>query len=155
MLVNGFPKGFFKGSRGLRQGGPLSPYLFIMVVDFMGRMVAKAEIVGLVRGFHLRGGMSVSFIQFADDSIFMVKAEIEDLQNLRCLLLIMETATGLKVNWSKSTLSLVGNSHNMESLAVVLECEVKALPITYLGLPLGAKTFSSAIWNPVIERLNR
>lgn len=85
----------------------------------------------------------------------MVKAEIKDLQNLRCLLLIMETTTGLKVNWSKSMLSPVGNIHNMESLVAVLDCEVKVLPITYLGLPLGAKTSSSVIWNPIIERLNK
>lgn len=85
----------------------------------------------------------------------MVKAEIEDLQNLRCLLLIMETATGLKVNWSKSTLNSVGNIHNMENLAAVFECEVKPLPITYLGLPLRAKSLSSTIRNPVIEKLSR
>lgn len=85
----------------------------------------------------------------------MVKSEIKDLQNLRCLLLIMETTTGLKVNWSKSPLCLVGNINNMESLAAVFECEVKSLPITYLGLPLGAKPSSSVIWNHVIKRLSR
>lgn len=65
------------------------PYLFIMVANLMGRMAT-----GLVQGFPLGGVMLVPFIQFTDVSIFMVKVEIEDLQNLRCLLLIMETPTG-------------------------------------------------------------
>lgn len=88
VLVNRHPKGFFKGRRGLRQDDPLSPYLFIIVANLLGCMAAKAEMVGLVHGFSMRGGMKVFFLQFADDSIFMVKAEIEDLQNLDvyCLL---------------------------------------------------------------------
>lgn len=84
----------------------------------------------------------------------MVKVDMEGLQNLRCLLLIMELATGLKVNWSKFTLNPVGCVPTIERLVAVLECGVKSLPITYLGLPLGAKSSSLAIWNPVLERLS-
>lgn len=77
------------------------------------------------------------------------------MENLRCTLLIMETATGLKVNWSKSTISAVGDTPNDRRLAEVLECEMVSLLITYLGLPLGAKPSSVNIWNPVIERMGR
>lgn len=99
MLVNESPKGFFKGSRGLRQGDLLSPYLFIMVADLVGRLAAKAVKVGLIEGFEIKeGGLSVSFIQFADDSLFLLKAELEGLRNLRCILLMVETASSLKVN---------------------------------------------------------
>lgn len=59
------------------------------MVDLLDRMVAKANSVGLIQGFYLRGGMSIPFIHFTDDSLFMVKADLEVLQNLRCLLLIM------------------------------------------------------------------
>lgn len=99
--------------------------------------------------------MYVPFIQFADDSLFMVKADLEDLQNLRYLLLIMETAMGLKVNWSKSTLSLVGTNSNVSKLARALGYRVEALLITYLGLLLGAKESSSSTWNSVTECMRR
>lgn len=51
IMVNGSPNGFFKGGRGLRQGDPVSPYLFIVVANLLGRMMAKAESVGLVQTF--------------------------------------------------------------------------------------------------------
>lgn len=98
ILINGYSRGFFKGSRGFRHGDPLSPYLFIIVADLLARMVAKVEFVGLVKGFPFRGGLSVPFIQFADNSLFILKANLEGMQNLRYILLIMEVTFGLKVN---------------------------------------------------------
>lgn len=115
VMVNGSPKDFFKGSRGLRQGDSLSPYLFIMVADLLGRLTTKAKVVGLIEGFlSINGSPIVLFIQFAADSLFLLKAQMEGHRNLRCILLIMEAATGLKVNWSKSLLCSVGNVPEME-----------------------------------------
>lgn len=84
----------------------------------------------------------------------MVKANFKSIKNLRCIILIMEIATGLKVNWNKSTLSPVGVVSNVERFVAVLDYDLVPLPISYIGLPLGAKS-SSAIWNLVIERLSR
>lgn len=98
-LVNGVPKGFFRGGRGLRQGDPLSLYLFIIVTDLLGKMMTKANAVGLVQVFcPIDGGPSIPFIQYADETLFMLKAEVDYVENLRYILLIMEAATGLKMN---------------------------------------------------------
>lgn len=97
ILVNDSPKGFFKGSRGLYQGDPLSPFMFIMVVDLLGRMMLKAESVGSVEAFVPNGlGPKIPFIQLADDSLFLLKANEEGVRNLRCILLIMEAVTRLR-----------------------------------------------------------
>lgn len=64
---------------------------------------------------------------------------MEGMRNLRCIIFILEVTTDLKVNLSKSTISLVGIILNVEELASILGCVVAPLPITYLGLPLGAK----------------
>lgn len=61
----------------------------------------------------------------------------------------------VKVNWGKSSLRPAGEVSNMERLAEVLCCEVVSLPILYIGLPLGAKSSSSAIWDPVFEKTSR
>lgn len=72
--MNDSPKGFFKGSRGLRQRDPLSPYQFIIVVELLNRMVTKEESIGLLEGFSpCEGGPLIPFIQFANDSLFMLK----------------------------------------------------------------------------------
>lgn len=156
ILVNGSPKGFFKGSRGLRQGDTLSPYLFIMAMDLLGRMISKAEEVGLPAGFSLsESGPSIPFIQFADDSLFLIKNDVEYIKNLRGILLILEGIIGLKVNLSKSTVIAVGKIPNIEEYVYVLRCSMAPFPINYLGRPLGAKSKSKSIWSPMIERMGK
>lgn len=69
-----------------------------MVANLLGRMMINANRVGLVQSYYPNSGdFSVPFIQFVDDSLFMMKAE-EGVENLRCILLIMEAVIGLKVN---------------------------------------------------------
>lgn len=60
VLINGSPQGFFKSTRGIRQGVPLSPYLFVLVMKFFSNMLKKAESMGWIRGLHnsRRGGLS-------------------------------------------------------------------------------------------------
>ena len=62
VLVNGNAKGWVKATRGLRQGDPLSPFLFTIVVDVLGRMMIRVEERGLLEGFIVGlGRISVSF----------------------------------------------------------------------------------------------
>ena len=51
IFINGRPRGKFRGSRGLRQGDPLSSFLFTLVVDVLGRLIDKAIQCQMVRGF--------------------------------------------------------------------------------------------------------
>lgn len=110
--------------------------------------------MGLIEGFSAReGSFAIPFIQYTDDSLFFIKVDVEGLRNLRCILLIVDAATGMKVNWSKSTISPVGVVPEIEEMADVLRCEVIPLPTSYLGLPLGVKAPSNVIWNPVLEKM--
>ena len=68
VLVNGNTKGWVKASRGLRQGDPLSPFLFTTVADVLSRMLLRAEERSLLEGFRVsRNRTRVSHLQFADD----------------------------------------------------------------------------------------
>lgn len=83
----------------------------------------------------------------------MLQADPDMIRSLRCIILILEVATGLKVNLGKTTLSPVGEVHNIEEVAVILGCTIIPLSITYLGLPPRAQASSKAIWNPILEQM--
>lgn len=72
VLVNGIPMRQFEASRGLRQGDPLSPLLFIFVVETFGAMVHKAVEGGLIEGFKVgRDEVLVTHLQYADDTLIL------------------------------------------------------------------------------------
>ena len=72
-FVNGRPRGKFKESRGLRQGDPLSPFLFTLVVDGLSRLMEKVRGCGLIKGFELgKENVLVFHLQFADDIFFFL-----------------------------------------------------------------------------------
>lgn len=139
ILINGEIRGFFKGERGLRQGDPLSPFLFTLVMQVMSLMIDKAATHKAITGFQVKSqGIAVTHLQFADDSLFFLDANIAKIQMLQDLLITFEVCSGLHVNFSKSAVFSVGNQANIQELANVLKCKVGKLPTVYLGLPLGA-----------------
>ena len=70
VMVNGEAKGYIKPTRGLRQGDPLSPYLFLLCAEGLSALLRKAEQDRFIRGVAIcRGGPRVSHLFFADNSI--------------------------------------------------------------------------------------
>ncbi|RVW50855.1 putative mitochondrial protein [Vitis vinifera] len=103
ILVNGNAKGWVKASRGLRQGDPLSPFLFTLVADVLSRLMIRAEETGITEGFLVgRDRTRVSLLQFADDTIFFSKASLDLLQNLKIILWFL----GKVSEWPLSYLGL-------------------------------------------------
>ena len=117
VLVNGSPANFFGKSRGLRQGDPLSPLLFLVMMEVFSRMVKRMEGAGLLSGFRADGrrgrGECISHLLFADDIILFCDAEIEQILHVRLLLLGFQAVTGLKVNVAKSEIVPIGKVNNV------------------------------------------
>ena len=159
ILVNGSPAGFFGNSRGLRQGDPLSPLLFLLVMEVLSKLFQKTEEAGLIRGFlvgALRGSeVCISHLLFADDTIVFCDAVPEQVMHIRKVLSCFEAVTGLWVNLSKSEMVPVGMVAGMPLLAEILSCSIGTLPMTYLGMPLGAPYKSISIWSTILEKIER
>ncbi|GMI83351.1 hypothetical protein HRI_002004400 [Hibiscus trionum] len=155
VLVNGFPSKFFSINRGLRQGCPLSPYLFNIFGEALSSLIYSAVHKGYFVGASVgANGMSISYLQYADDLIVFAKAEERQVLNIKRLLRIFELASGLSLNLKKT--SLVGV--NVEESAVrnwveLIGCSVGSLPFSYLGIPLGASRNCASLWQLIIDKI--
>ena len=112
VLVNGVPAGFFSSSKGLHQGDPLSPYLFVMGMEVLSVLIRRAVEGGFISGCNIRRGSgpaaNISHLLFADDTIVFCEAKKEHLTHLSWILCWFEAASGLRINLAKSEIILVG-----------------------------------------------
>jgi len=111
--------GFFSSFRGLRQGDPLSPLLFVFVMEALSRMISIAVSGGLLEGFKV-GNATFSHLLFADDTLIFCSARFSQLRYLRSLFFLFEATLGLKVNLAKSNLIPLGNVDQVGRLASIL-----------------------------------
>ena len=159
VLVNGSPCGFFKSSWGIRQGDPLSPMLFVIIMEGLSRMLDMTIGAGMLSGFavsrNANDPLLISHLLFADDTLIFCEADSDHIAHLRSILVWFEAISGLRVNLGKSELVQVGEVPFLEELADILGCQTSTLPMKYLGLPLGAKFKSLDIWNPIVEKMER
>ena len=159
VLINRSPTDFFCSSKGLRQEDPLSPILFLIMMEVFSRMLRRVEGAGLIRGFEAEGrrggGECVSHLLFADDTVLFCDADVEQILHIRLLLLSFQAVTDLKVNVQKSEMVPIEEVDDVHALAEILGCNVETLPMSYLGMPLGASHNSPSIWNPILEKIEQ
>ncbi|GJY51582.1 arginine repressor C-terminal-like domain-containing protein [Tanacetum coccineum] len=127
--------------RGLRQGDPLSHFLFLLVVEALQVTIIESCNKGIFNGVSLANGYAnISLLQYADDALFFGKWSRSNARNLMLILKCFEDASGLKVNISKSRLFGVGASNEeVEAVASSLGYDHDFLPFMYPGLPVGKK----------------
>ena len=80
---------------------------------------------------------------------------MEQILHIRLLLLCFQAVIGLKVNMQKSEMTPIREVDDVHALAEILGCRVGTLPMSYLGMPLGASHNSPSIWNPILEKIER
>lgn len=98
--------------------------------------------------------MEITHLMFADDPIIFCQKDIPQWLCLRCILM-WKIISGLHVNLAKSELISVREGENDMHLALAKGCKMGTLPISYLGLPLGAAHNVMEIWDPVIEKFEK
>lgn len=136
--VNGKTEKFFRTYKGVRQGDPLSPILFNLVADALADMLTRAKEAGHLQGLvpHLVEG-GLTHLQYADDTILFMTNSDNNIAVVKFLLFCFEEMSGLKINYPKSEVIVVGaNKEEYERVANLLNCKIGELPITYLGIPV-------------------
>ena len=106
ILINGSPKDFFGSSRGLRQGDPLSPLLFVIVMEVLNRLLDGVVLVGHISGFTIGPRyhipLMVSHLLFADDTLIFNDTLPSQIGKLRDILSSFEAVSSLHISLAKS-----------------------------------------------------
>lgn len=136
--LNDTPGDWIQCKKGLRQGDPISPYLFIIVADVLQQMIrtAAADDPNLLR-HPVFPELPPSVLQYADGTLIITHASAEAAFKLKQILDDFASATGLCINFSKTTLIPMNVDTSTSNLiAQTLGCSTSCFPQTYLGLPL-------------------
>ncbi|CAJ2631177.1 unnamed protein product [Trifolium pratense] len=139
VLVNGSPTEDFSVSKGLRQGDPLSPFLFLIAAEGLARLMQKAVDIGSFHSYKVSDALQFHTLQFADDTIMIGEGNWDNLWTLKTVLRSFELVSGLKVNFFKSKLYGINLEDSfLEAASSFLFCEVDSIPFRFLGIPVGA-----------------
>jgi hypothetical protein len=111
VIVNGNPCKLITPSRGIRQGDPISPYLFLLCAEVLSALITKANREGYLTGVSTsRGGSVISHLCFADDSLLFCRLNLTQWNYLSSILQLYEGASGQKMNSNKTTIFFSQNS---------------------------------------------
>ena len=138
VLLNGQPVGNIKPTKGLRQGDPLSPYLFLLCAMGLQSLIHQAEMDGHIRGVAIcRNGHKVSHLFFADDSVLFCRATKAECNKILEILEVYEKGSGQKINKEKTNLFFSSNTPLplQEQIQQILGIPTIRQYKKYLGLP--------------------
>ena len=159
VLINGSPVGFFPSSRGFQQGDPLSPYLIVIRMEALSCLINRAVDGNYLVGSRIVVGrgdnLSISHLLYADDTILFCEADNDQLKFMSWILMWFEAMSGLKINLNKNEIIPIGPVTNAAELASDMGCKIGSLPMSYLGLPLGAKHKALGVWDSIEERFRK
>lgn len=146
VLVNGSLSGELELRRGIRQGNPLSPFLFLTKRAIREGLLVPAR-VG-------KDKVEISHVQYADDTVFVVEGDLDNAAALKRLLLNYEWLSGLSVNFDKSCVFGYNLEQGLvEEIAGVLGCRVGSGTIPYLGLKIGGRLNGREAWSDMVEKI--
>ena len=117
---------YFQTRKGVRQGDPLSPILFNIVVDMLAILISQAKEAGQIQGVvpHLVDE-GLSILQYADDTIIFMDNDLKKAKNMKLLLYAFEQLLGLKINFHKSEMFCYGAAKTRQNeYAHIFGCDM-------------------------------
>ncbi|KAA3485153.1 LINE-1 reverse transcriptase isogeny [Gossypium australe] len=125
-------------SESLRQGDPLSPFLFLFCGEGLSSLMRLAKANNTIKGVKAsRSGPAISYLLFVDDCILFIEATERDATSLKQILVEYEMNSGQSVNFDKSTVFFSTNTQERDRVAVTQVLAIRRSNDIerYLGLP--------------------
>jgi hypothetical protein len=145
----------FTPTRGLRQGDPLSPYLFLLCAEGLSSLLLFKEEVGGIAGVRVcRNAPSVSHLLFADDSLILMKADTNNATSLPHVLDTYCANSGQMVSLVKSSIFFSTNTNALSrsEICEALHITMEAISDKYLGLPTSLELIGVISLNTLLRK---
>ncbi|XP_026431629.1 uncharacterized protein LOC113328844 [Papaver somniferum] len=155
VLVNGSPYGFFGATRGLRQGCPISPYLFVLAMEMLNvTLLRQVQLQNF--GFHPRCNLTrLTHMCFADDVMLFFKGTTSAAYSIKVAFNEFSVCTGLEMNNQKTSLFHYEiEDVTLQQIITILDCSVGELPVIYLGILLLSTRLSYRDCLPLLEKVD-
>ncbi|KAL0406460.1 UNVERIFIED_CONTAM: putative mitochondrial protein [Sesamum latifolium] len=155
-ILSGTQFGSLTPERGLRQGDPLSPYLFLFCTESFSSLLQHAESVGNIRGVSIcHQAPTISHLLFADDTLIFCQASHESSSNIRNILNTYRRASGQEINFQKSSITFSRNTEPTlrASLASEFGIHTDNKMEMYLGLPSIAARSKKTLFANIRDRV--
>ncbi|XP_059432574.1 uncharacterized protein LOC132165893 [Corylus avellana] len=157
ILINGSPFGLFSPARGLRQGDPLSPFLFILGTEVISRLLLRQESHDLLKGIKIARNCSpITHLLFADDLIVFAKATSAEAVIIKSCLDKYCLWSGQAINSSKSSVHFSKNTaaSTITSIQGIFPYKSASATSKYLGLPLFFGRSKKAAFQDILDKVS-
>ncbi|XP_030479107.1 uncharacterized protein LOC115696342 [Cannabis sativa] len=157
LSLNGKLSDPFHSTRGIRQGDPLSPYLFLLVAEGLSAAIRFHEVNGNFSGIKIcRGAHSLSHLLFADDSMLFSPVSPRSSESLNAILLLYHQATGQLVNRDKSSILFSPNTSPdaQHSFRTSLHLAGEGFVSKYLGVPHCVGRVTNSVFHYLLQNVS-
>ena len=148
VLINGTPSKFFPASRGIRQGCPLSPLLFILVIEGLSLMIVDARNHGLIKGINISPHFSLTHLLFVDDVILLGTGSLSEWMAFDIILSKFCKASGMNISLDKSCFLYNNVDIDIRSkISKALPYKMEPITTGFMYLGYFLKPLSYRVWD--------
>lgn len=152
--VNGTYSDIMQAKRGIRQGDPMSPMLFVIIMEYMHRTLVKMQQNPDFNHHSKCEKIGLTNLTFADDVLLFCRGDSKSVSMMMETIRKFSDSTGLKVNPAKCQMFFGGmDGCSKENLRRITDFAEGKLPVRYLGVPLSCKRLTIQQYMPLIDKI--